>query len=316
MKILITGAGLIGCYSAKRMIDGGHSVTLFDAFPDEKYVRSVIGDAKLTVRRGDVRDLPSLVAMLLQEKPDVVMHTAGLIARNASDNPYTGVSVNVMGSVNMAEAVRLSGTRRLIFLSSFGAYNWDLRPATPVTEDFALKGDGLYGATKASNEYILGAYADIYGFELVLLRPALVFGRGQFRGGSIGGVMMSDFVHGALAGRAMQMEAARVGTNEYVYIKDVAQALDRAATAAIGKVRTFNIGTGVLTSAKDLAGTIATVIPGAGIDVVPQAAGEVPAGRTAPLDLSRARTTLGYEPEYSLAAGLADYIADLKATPA
>jgi len=316
MNILITGAGLIGCHGAKRLLESGHRVVLFDVSPNNGYIQDIIGEAKsLTVEAGDLRDLPALITIIQAHGIDTVVHTAGLIGKKAAEQPYTGFTVNVQGSVHVAEAVSLLKVKRLIFLSSFGAYNWNVPAKAPVTEDFPLGGAGLYGATKAANEHLLGAFADLYEFELIILRPAGVFGRGHYRGGSTVGIVMNDLVAGAVRGDSVRILEADLGTNEYVYVKDVAQAIERACTVYSVKSRAFNVGTGVLASAQEIVQKVSELIHGARVELVPPGAGEKVVRRIHPLDLSRSRAELGYKSDYSLERGLADYIQEIRAHP-
>lgn len=309
MNILITGAGLIGCHGAAGLVRSGHRVVLYDAAPDSGYIDSVVGETRgLTVETGDLRDFPALAGVLRRHRVEKIVHTAGLIGKKVSEHPYTGFTVNVQGSVHVAEAAGMHGVRRVVFLSSFGAYDRRVRAAAPVTEDFPLGGGNLYGATKAANEQLLGAYADLYGFELIVLRPAGVFGRGHYRGGSTVGIVMNELVGGAARGDAVRIREALLGTNEYVYAKDVAQAVEKACTVPGVQHRAFNVGTGVLYSAREIVQKVRDLIPGARVELVPPEPGETVHRREQPLDLSRARSELGYEPEYSLETALADYI--------
>lgn len=309
MNILITGAGLIGCHGAARLLRSGHRVVLYDAAPDSAYVQSVVGEGQeVAVESGDLRDLPALLGAARRHGVEAIVHTAGLIGRKVSERPYTGFTVNVQGSVHVAEAAGMLKVRRLVFLSSFGAYDRRVPARAPVTEDFPLGGGNLYGATKAANEQLLGAYAELYGFELIVLRPAGVFGRGHYRGGSTVGIVMNELVTGAARGESVRIREALLGTNEYVYAKDVAQAIEKACTVSAVKSRAFNVGTGVLYSGQEIAQKVRDLIPGARVELVPPEPGEKVLRREQPLDLSRARAELGYEPEYPLETALADYL--------
>ena len=165
---------------------------------------------------------------------------------------------------------------------------------------------------KAANEHLLGAYADLYGFEVVFLRPAIVFGCGQFRGGSPGGIMMHTLVSGALRGDPVRLMEAQVGINEYVYVKDMAQALEKACTVAAPGHRAFNVGQGALISARDLIDAVRKLLPQSRVELVPAAAGEKIIRRPQPLNLARSRAELGYVPEYPLPEALADYVRELE----
>ena len=309
MNVLITGAGLIGCHAAKRLLAKGHRVVLYDIFPDQEYIKAIIGEAKgLAAEAADMRDLPALLTVIRKHGIDTIVHTAGLIGKKVAERPYTGFSVNVQGSMHVAEAVRVLEVKRLIFVSSFGAYDWNYPAGGPVKEDHPLGGAGLYGATKSANEHLLGALADLSGFELIVLRPAGVFGRGHYRGGSTVGILMKELTEKASQGEKVRLKEISLGTNEYVYVKDVAQAIEKACSAASVKSRAFNVGTGVLHSAREVVEIVQKLVPGARIELAPPAPGEEVKHRDQPLDISRAQVELGYKPDYSLETALADYI--------
>jgi nucleoside-diphosphate-sugar epimerase len=130
MRVLITGAGLIGCYTTKELIDRGDEVTFFDLQPSLPYLQKVLGK-ELPLIRGDIRELPALIEAMQNTRAEVVIHTAELQGNRA---PYFGFQVNLIGTLNVAEAVRLTGVRRLIHASSQGVY--DLTdPPIPIHEE-------------------------------------------------------------------------------------------------------------------------------------------------------------------------------------
>ena len=114
MRILITGCGLIGCYTAKELTERGDEVTFFDLQPNLDYLEKVLG-RELAIIRGDIRELPALIEAMQRTRAEVVIHTAGL---QGNRTPYFGFQVNLIGTLNVAEAVRLTGVRRLIHASS------------------------------------------------------------------------------------------------------------------------------------------------------------------------------------------------------
>ncbi len=309
MNVLITGAGLIGCHAAGRLLAKGHAVVLYDMSPDHPYIRSVAGETKgLSIETGDTRDLPALLTVMGKYGIDTIVHTAGLIGKKVEERPYTGFTVNVQGTMHVAEAVRVLKAKRVVFVSTFGVYNWGIPAHEPVTEDFPLGSGGLYSATKVANESLLNALANLSGFELIILRPAGVFGRGHYRGGSTVGIVIDRLVRSATHGETVRLEEALLGTNEYVYVKDVAQAVEKACAVSEVKGRAFNVGSGRLYSAQEIAEKVRAAFPGARVELVPAGPGEEVKRHGQPLDLSRARAELGYEPEYSLEVALSDYL--------
>lgn len=313
MRILITGAGMVGCYTARELLKRGDQVTLFDIAPRDEYIRAIArGDA--AVSRGDLSELPQVIEAILNAKPEVVIHTGGLIGGAAEQAPYRGFRVNVDGTINVAEAVRLAGVRRLIFASSLNVNDLSHPQNGPLTEEFPAGGDHVhvYGASKVAGEQILKAYARHYGFELAALRFAGVYGYGHYAGGSGIGRNMLEMVKAVLEGRPAPLRARIAETDEMVYVKDVAQGVALATHAQKLPHQVYNIGSGAIVTADDLARAFQRVVPGAKAERVEAPRPEPP--RLQPLDLSRSRAELGYEPRFDLEAGLRDFIEEYKRT--
>lgn len=307
MNILVIGAGLTGCHFAREAMEHGHRVVVYDVAPNESYVGSVAPGA--LVVRGDVRDLPAVMETMRHHQVETVFLNAGLIGGKAAERPFTTLSINVGGAIATAEAARLTGVRRVVFASTMGVYDWDLLPKVPVKEDFPQGGDNFYHASKTANERILGAYSKSYGMEVALLRFARVYGRGHYAGGSGGGEAMHKAVFAAIHGGPVRINPRVLGTSEYVYAKDVAQGVMLACEKPL-KSRTFNIGTGVMIGPEDMVAAIKEVCP----EVEAMVDGK-PASHSAgeqPMDLTRSKQELGYEPHFDIFKGLADFVQELR----
>jgi nucleoside-diphosphate-sugar epimerase len=146
----------------------------------------------------------------------------------------------------------------------------------------------------------VNTYASQYGFELVILRPANVYGVGHFWAGSGGGEVLQRLVTAGIKGETITMPPVR--DFEYVYAKDVGRAVELAATVAQPSQRAFNVGNGEITTFGDLVE--------AGLNV--ESTGESAGGIGQPMDLNASKSQLGWAPQYSLADGLADYANELK----
>ena len=170
-----------------------------------------------------------------------------------------------------------------------------------------------YGNYKAAKELILEAYAVTYGFELIMLRPANVFGLGHFWSGSSGGRKMQALIEAALDGGVARIPASETMANEYVYAKDVGRAVELAATVPMPPQTIFNIGNGRVTPFADVLAAVQALCPGLRCEVEP---GEAPASKIAPLDISAAKRHLGWEPRFTMASALQDYLEELKAARA
>ena len=313
MTTLVTGAGLIGTAFAREALARGEAVVFVDPEPRADYLRLRLGDKGYTAVRKDVRDLPGLIETIKAHGADTLVHSAGLIGNRVQQSLNAAFDINLGGTRNVAEAVRLAGVRRLVHISTFGVYDRRREANAPITEDFPHGGTRGYGAYKAAKELILGAYAAAFGFELIMLRPANVFGLGHFWSGSSGGQKMHNLLVAGLDGTRARIPAAETMANEYIYAKDIGRAVDLAATVPMPKQIAFNIGNGAVTAFEEVLAAVRALCPGLAYEVEP---GEPPHSKLAPLDISAAKRELGWEPRFSVAAAFADYLQELKAARA
>ncbi len=311
MTTLITGAGLIGTAFAKEALARGERLIFLDPEPRADFLRMKLGEKNYALVRHDVRNLPALIETIRAHAADTVVHTAGLIGSRVQESLSLAFDINLAGTRNVAEAVRLTGVRRLVHLSTFGVYDRQRESNEPVTEDFPRGGSRGYGNYKVAKELILEAYADAYGFELMMLRPANVFGLGHFWSGSSGGRKMQRLLEAGFSGKPARIPSAETMANEYIYAKDMGRAVDLAATVALPPQRVFNIGNGVVTPFSEVLDAVKTIFPDMQYEVE---AGEPPKSKQAPLDISRAKDHLGWEPRFDVRSAFEDFAAELRST--
>src|SRR4030095_4981533 len=223
MHILITGAGLIGSNAARHAVDNGHKVALFDLSPNRDYIDKVVG----------------------KDKCDVVA-TDGLIGSRVQENSYTGATNNILGTINVLEAARLRQLKRVVYVSTFGAYDRSKITDRVIRETHPIGGHNLYATTKVCSEHLVHAYVSMYGLDAIIIRPGGVFGRGFYVGGSTVGKVMRDLAIGMIKEGPLTIDAKTYGPNEYVYGKDVGLALFLACQAQNPKQRIYNPGTAVV----------------------------------------------------------------------
>ena len=309
MTVLITGAGLLGCHLAKRLADQGSQPLLYDVSPNREYIQKIVGKDKAAVVAADLRDLPALINALKEFKVDTLVHTAGLIGKRVAENSYTGSTNNIVGTINVLEAARLHGIRRVVYVSTFGAYDRSKIKEGPIREDHPIGGHNLYTTTKVCSEHLVHAYTHLYNLDTVIIRPAGVFGRGHYVGGSTVGMIMRDLALNIIKGQPFTLDARSYFANEYVYAKDVALALDLACKVKEPKQRIYNAGSGVVAGAADLARIAQELAPKLEIKVVGD--GSEDSSKQFPLDLSRSQSELGYSPQFPLKKALQDYMEEL-----
>jgi UDP-glucose 4-epimerase len=309
MNILVTGAGLIGCHLARRLADAGDKATLYDLSPNREYIQKIVGKDRAQIIAADMRDLPAIIQALKQHEIDTVVHTAGLIGKRVAENSYTGATNNILGTINVLEAARLRGLRRIVYVSTFGVYDRSKISGNVIRETDPIGGHNLYTTTKLCSEHLVHSYAEQYALDAIIIRPAGIFGRGHYVGGSTVGMVMRELAMSIMKGETASIDAKVYAPNEYVYAKDVAYALHLACRAADPKQRTYNAGSGVVTGPEALAQIAKELAPNASVEIV--GSGGAAASKSAPLDLSASKAELGYTPRFPLREALRDYLEEL-----
>lgn len=313
MSILVTGAGLVGTAFAQEAIAAGEQIVFVDPAPRAPYLRFKLGDKGWSLLNKDVRDLPALVAAMQDNGVHTVVHSAGLIGSKVQDSLYAGFDINLGGTRNVAEAVRLSGVKRLVHISTMGVYDTRRPVSVSVAEDFPRGARRGYGNYKAAKEMILEAYSDEYEFELMMIRPANVYGFGHFAAGSSGGMKMQAMVEAAMDGKSARIPQSQTIDNEYVHWKDVGRAVHIASTIAMPKDYIFNVGNGYVTRFTELVETLKGINPAAAFEIELDGAAK---SKAQAMDITRARDQLGWAPGFTLADGLKDYMEELRAARA
>ncbi len=309
MTTLVTGAGLIGTAFARHALKRGEKIVFFDPEPRESFLRFKLGESGYELARKDVRDLPALIEAIQQHKATTVVHTAGLIGGRVQQSLSAAFDINLGGTKNVAEAVRLTGVKRLVHISTFGVYDTRREVSGAVTEDFPRGAGRGYGNYKGAKELILEAYQQQYKFELLMLRPANVYGFGHFFAGSSGGMKMQALLRAGLDGGKARIPAFETMANEYIYADDMGRAVECAATAPMPEKTIFNIGNGFVSPFADVVATVKEIAPALDYEIEP---GEPPHSKTFPLDISRAEKYIGWKPQFSLREGFADFFEELK----
>lgn len=166
MDILITGgAGYIGSITNWYVKSKGHTTVIFDNL--ENGHKEAVGDTKLIV--GDLRNKENVADVFRSQHFDAVIHFAALaLAGESMEKPYEYFHNNIVGGLNLLEAMRKSSCKTIIFSSTCAVYGFPDK--LPVTEESPIAPVSVYGASKRNFEEILGWYEKIYGFRYANLR--------------------------------------------------------------------------------------------------------------------------------------------------
>jgi len=240
MKILVTGgAGFIGSHVSDALVAGGHEVHVLDDLSGG-FETQIPGDAtlhKMDVRQEDVE------LLWKEEGFEVMFHLAAQMdVRRSVADPRYDADVNVGGLLNLMEAGRKHGLKKVVFSSTGGAIYGE--PDTvPQTEEHALQPLSPYGITKLCSEKYLFFYESTYGIEYVALRYGNVYGPRQNPHGEAG--VVAIFCERMLDGRQPVVNGDGKQTRDYVHVKDVVA----ANLSALGHQGSgvFNVGTSIET---------------------------------------------------------------------
>lgn len=314
MTTLVTGAlGAIGSQVLRKLVHEGHRPVAFDQRRDLDLIEDVVGSVSVEI--GDIRDWARLAEVVRSHGVDTVIHMAALLPDQAQREPQLAVQVNVGGTATVCELARALGLRRVVFSSSKGVYRRVSDQCghphyTPLNEEYAIGPDGVYDVTKYAAEQLGLNYQASHGVDFIALRFAATYGPGRMaRHGSL--AIRSAIVENAALGRPTRLDRGGEQVDDFVYTKDVAQGLVRAAAVESPEHRVFNIGTGQGSTLFDAADVIRARYPDAIIDIGP-GTDYGASGRYCVFDISRARAELGYEPEYDHSTGINDYLGVLE----
>ena len=315
MRALVTGgAGFIGSHIAERLLGEGHAVRIYDNFSSGKRANVDVhgGHARLEVIEADVRDAAALDRAA--EGCDVVFHEAAVVSVPYSvAHPQETHDVNIQGTVNVLQAARARGVRRVVFACSAAIYGEE--PTLPKKETMAPAPMSPYGVEKIAGEYYLQTWSKLYGVETVSLRYFNVFGPRQDPTSAYSGVI-SIFVDRALKGAKPTIFGDGEQCRDFVYVENVVDANIRAATAPAERVsgRAYNVACGERTTLKTLLATIERIVgTQVGATYAPGRAGDI---KDSLADIARAKEELGYAPKVGLEEGLRRLIDFVRSPPA
>ncbi len=254
--VLVTGgAGFIGSHLVDLLVENGHPVYVLDDLSTGNLgnLERWSGEHLLKCIRGDIRRPleDSLTPSALGDGPTIttVFHLAARVDVTTSfEQPKEDMEVNYIGTLNVLDFALRAGAKRVVFSSSASVYG-DVQEL-PVTEDASPNPLSPYGLDKLASEHLLRLYSEQFGIRTCSLRFFNVFGPRQNPANPYSGVI-SKFIQAAMGGDPLLIYGDGAQTRDFVYVKDVAEALYRAATSGIKGV--YNVGSGKETSIMELA---------------------------------------------------------------
>ncbi|MDB5779379.1 MAG: Nucleoside-diphosphate sugar epimerase [Polaromonas sp.] len=229
MKVMITGGtGFLAAWLIRRLLAGGHSVRVLDRNQNYQVARAIAGPGADSVewRIGDVTRRTDVDDAL--QGCDVAVSLAGLLTPACQADPVLGAQVNLIGVLNVFEAAKAAGHRKVVYASSAGVYGPDDgKTPRPTTH---------YGAYKLACEGCARAYWATDGIASVGLRPFVVYGPGREGGLSAGPTLAT---RAAAAGQPYTI--GYTGLSDLLYVDDAAAAFEAAIVQPVEGAHVFNL---------------------------------------------------------------------------
>ena len=303
MRIFLTGgAGFVGSHTADHLVARGLDVRIFDDLSTGSLENLRHLEEREQFVRGDILDPQALVDAM--KGCDAVVHLAAVVSEaSAVERAAHAHAVNTTGTLNVLEAARRLGIRRVVLASSASVYG-DI-PAPTMREQAPPRIATPYAGQKWLGEVYAETYARHHGLSPVCLRYFHVYGPRR-QAASPYAESLSRLLDDAAAGRVATLRGDGQETRDYVYVQDVATANCLALLAPDHlAARVINVGTGRVVTDREAYERILALV---GVST-PGAPRREPArpehGTRACADLRRAREVLGFTPRVDLSEGLA-----------
>ncbi|MDA3944873.1 MAG: SDR family oxidoreductase [Bacteroidetes bacterium] len=311
IPVLVTGgAGFIGSNLIEALLHEGADVLCMDNFATghHKNIESFLKNPHFELLEADIRNPESCLKACKNRQ--IVFHQAALgsVPRSIKD-PATSNEVNISGFLHMLIAARESGVKRFIYAASSSTYGDS--ESLPKVEDKIGKPLSPYAITKYVNELYADVFARTYGFESIGLRYFNVFGRRQDPQGAYAAVI-PKWVMQLMKHEPIVINGKGEYSRDFTYIDNVVQANLKAALTedltAVNQV--YNVAYGDRTTLNDLShwlreilATYDPAIASVSIDHGPYRQGDIPHSLAS---IEKARTKIGYDPQYNLKQGLVE----------
>jgi len=305
MNFLVTGgAGFIGSHACERLLRDGHRVWAFDDlndFYDPQIKRRTLADIAalgqpFTFIPGDLTDVRAVNELFSSVKFDQVIHLAARAGvRPSLEQPALYQRVNVEGTVNVLEAARKTGCKKITIASSSSVYGVNAK--VPFSEsDPIFSAVSPYAASKLACEALGHVYHHVYGLDVAMLRFFTVYGPRQRPD-----LAIHKFTKLIDAGQPIPVFGDGSTARDHTFITDILEGIIACTRREFG-FEIFNLGESQTVKLSELIALIESALgKRAEIDRQPLQPGDVPITCA---DVSKARRMLGYNPQVKVEKGI------------
>ena len=251
--IIFGGCGFLGSWIVKAFLKKSYSVSVFDLKIQKELLSYVIGEEinKIKFINGDITNYDQVQEAT--NNMDYVINLAGLMTPDCSSNPILGVKVNVLGSINVFEALKKNNTKFLVYASSAGVFG--------QKDNYYPFPETHYGAYKLAVEGVARAYFNEAGISSVGIRPYVIYGPGREVGGTAGVTLACK-----AAKQGDSYTVNFLGKAGFVFVEDVADLVEMSIVQMPSGALTFNIN-GITADVSDFINLIKKNIPQSDITI-------------------------------------------------
>ena len=305
--VVFGGAGFIGSYVVRRLVDEGEQVIVADiTFPDPPMPPLVDIAGKFAFEVCHAEYASQVINVVAKYRPEYIFNFVPSYSPQYELNPSRGARINLETHINVLEACKTFGVKKIILASSALIYGTGRNDV--VDEDSLPRPELLYSACKAMNEYLAGHYNRHFGVDCVSLRLSSSFGwgRGQRKLESRGPWAVELFEN-PLKGLPVVLERP-YDSSSLVYVKDVVKSAILVMRAPTLKHRVYDVLSEPRSKA-EAANIVRELMPEAKVDLV---GGEFTGKQLLPVQRSgqktRIQSELGYEPAFTFQESIQDYL--------
>ena len=251
--IIFGGCGFLGSWIVRAFFKRGYSVSVFDLKIQKELLSYFIGEDINEIKfiQGDITNYDQVQEVT--NNMDHVINLAGLMTPDCSSNPILGAKVNLLGSINVFEALKKNNIKFLVYASSAGVFGQkDHYYPFPETH---------YGAYKLAVEGVARAYFNEAGISSVGIRPYVIYGPGREVGGTAGVTLACK-----AAKQGDSYTVNFLGKAGFVFVEDVADLVEMSIVQMPSGALTFNIN-GITADVSDFINLIKKNIPQSDITI-------------------------------------------------
>jgi nucleoside-diphosphate-sugar epimerase len=316
---LVTGGnGWLPSHVVRRLARAGETVVSYDLMEPDDYLRAFLGAdiSNVVFEPGDVTDRERLREAATRHGVTSLISAAAITPRvdREQREPERIIDVNLGGVVNALEVARgLPNFLRFIQISSCAVFG-NVPGVTELDEDAPANSTNLYGITKLAGERVALRYGDLFGLDVIAVRPSNVYGpMERFTQGYAGATELREMLRIHFAGEPIKVASLAASHRDWTFSEDVAEGVERAWSIA-GPLphRIYIVSSGEQYSVGDVLEEFRANLPGLAYRVVSRDEANYPVdtGDPAPLPLNRrAREHLGWSPRTSFHEGMSQYLA-------